>query len=80
MNKELKEKILELKGKLKRGDMARIVERVKPMGIKYYDVYNIVNGKSLIDQQKLILVMKEVKRCITENELYMKEFEINIQE
>jgi hypothetical protein len=80
MNKELKEKILELKSKLKRGDMARIVERLEPMGVKYYDVYNIVNGKSLIDQQKLILVMKEVKRCIKENEQYMKEFEINIEE
>ena len=39
MNKELKEKILELKSKLKRGDMARIVERLEPMGVKYYDVY-----------------------------------------
>lgn len=80
MNKELKNKILELKMKLKRGDMARIVERTEPFGIKKYDVYNIVNGKSLIDQQKLIIVMKEVMRCIKENEQYLIEFDLSLNE
>jgi len=80
MNNELKERVLELKGKLKRGDMARIVERVEIFGIQKYDVYNILNGKSLIDQQKLIIVMKEVKRCIDENERYLKEFELKISD
>ena len=80
MNNELKERVLEQKGKLKRGDMARIVERVEIFGIQKYDVYNILNGKSLIDQQKLIIVMKEVKRCIDENERYLKEFELKISD
>ena len=80
MNNELKTRVLELKSKLKRGDMARIVERVERYGIQKHDVYNILNGKSLIDQQKLILVMKEVKRCIDENENYLKEFELKISE
>lgn len=78
MNKELKKKILELKEKLKRGDMARIVDRVEPLGIQKYDVYNILNGKSLADHQKLILVMREVKKCVIENERYLKEFEHDI--
>ena len=68
MNTELKNKITELKGKLRRGDMARIVDRTTPLGVKKYDVYNILNGKSLVDQQKLIIVMKEVMNCIKENE------------
>lgn len=78
MNNELKDRVLELKGKLKRGDMARIVERVSKFGVQKYDVYNILNGKSLVDHQKLILVMKEVKRCIDENERYLEEFELKI--
>lgn len=80
MNNELKNRVLDLKSKLKRGDMARIVERVSRFGIQKYDVYNILNGKSLIDHQKLILVMKEVKKCIDENEAYLKEFENKISE
>ena len=68
MNNELKSRVLELKNKLKRGDMARIVERTSRLGIQKYDVYNILNGKSLIDHQKLIIVMKEVKRCIEEKQ------------
>jgi len=78
MNTELKNKILELKSKLRRGDMARIVERTAPFGIVSHDVYNILNGKSLIDQQKLIIVMKEVKKCISENEKYMEYFNQSI--
>jgi hypothetical protein len=58
--------------------MARIVERTSRLGIQKYDVYNILNGKSLIDQQKLIIVMKEVMRCIEENERYLEEFEMKI--
>jgi hypothetical protein len=80
MNNELKNRILGLKDQLKRGDMARIVERVSVFGIQKYDVYNILNGKSLVDTQKLILVMKEVKRCIDENERYLEEFEMKISE
>jgi hypothetical protein len=80
MNNELKNRILGLKDQLKRGDMARIVERVSVFGIQKYDVYNILNGKSLVDTQKLILVMKEVKRCIDENQRYLEEFEMKISE
>jgi len=43
-------------------------------------VYNILNGKSLIDQQKLIIVMKEVVKLVEENERYLKEFEAKINE
>lgn len=80
MNNELKKRVLELKEKLKRGDMARIVERTEKFGIQKYDVYNILNGKSLLDHQKLIIVMREVKKCIDENERYLKEFEMKISE
>lgn len=80
MNNELKKRVLELKEKLKRGDMARIVERTEKFGIQKYDVYNILNGKSLVDHQKLIIVMREVKKCIDENERYLKEFEMKISE
>lgn len=79
MNNELKNKITELKGKLRRGDMARIVDRTSHFGIKKYDVYNILNGKSLIDHQKLIIVMKEVMKCISENEKYMEEFDLTLK-
>lgn len=78
MNNELKKRVLDLKEKLKRGDMARIVERTEKFGIQKYDVYNILNGKSLVDHQKLIIVMREVKKCIDENERYLKEFEMKI--
>jgi hypothetical protein len=67
MNKELRKKILELKAKLKRGDMARIVEKTSRFGVTQYDVYNIMNGKSLINQQKLLIVLREVKIHIDEN-------------
>lgn len=80
MNNQLKEKILTLKSQLKRGDMARIVERTAKYGIEKYDVYNILNGKSLVDQQKLIIVMKEVMKCIEENKRYLEEFEVKISE
>ena len=80
MNNQLKERVLSLKSQLKRGDMARIVERTSRFGIQKYDVYNILNGKSLIDQQKLIIVMREVKKCIEENERYLKEFETQISD
>ena len=80
MNNELKKRVLELKEKLKRGDMARIVERTEKFGIQKYDVYNILNGKSLVDHQKLIIVMREVKKCIDENERYLKEFEMKISQ
>jgi hypothetical protein len=80
MNNQLKERVLTLKSQLKRGDMARIVERTSRFGIQKYDVYNILNGKSLIDQQKLIIVMREVKKCIEENERYLKEFETQISD
>lgn len=76
MNKELKEKILEMKSKLRRGDLARIVEKVEKYGIKQYDVYNIINGKSLIDNQKIILVLSEAKKCIDENKKFLEEFNI----
>jgi hypothetical protein len=80
MNNLLKEKILSLKAQLKRGDMARIVERTEKYGVEKYDVYNILNGKSLVDQQKLIIVMREVKKCIDENKRYLEEFEVKISE
>lgn len=80
MNNQLKERVLSLKSQLKRGDMARIVERTSRFGIQKYDVYNILNGKSLIDQQKLIIVMREVKKCIEENERYLREFETQISD
>ena len=80
MNNELKNRVLDLKNKLKRGDMARIVDRTARLGVQKHDVYNILNAKSLIDQQKLILVMREVKRCIDENENYLKEFEMQISQ
>lgn len=80
MNNLLKEKILSLKLQLKRGDMARIVERTEKYGVEKYDVYNILNAKSLVDQQKLIIVMREVKKCIDENKRYLEEFEIKISE
>jgi hypothetical protein len=80
MNNELKSRVLELKEKLKRGDMARIVERTEKFGVQKYDVYNILNGKSLVDHQKLIIVMREVKKCIEENERYIQEFEMKISE
>lgn len=80
MNNLLKERVLHLKSQLKRGDMARIVEKTSRLGIQKYDVYNILNGKSLIDQQKLIIVMREVKKCIEENERYLKEFETQISD
>ncbi|NBP67666.1 MAG: hypothetical protein EBR30_07465 [Cytophagia bacterium] len=80
MNNQLKERVLHLKSQLKRGDMARIVEKTSRLGIQKYDVYNILNGKSLIDQQKLIIVMREVKKCIEENERYLKEFETQISD
>ena len=67
MNKELRKKILELKAKLKRGDMARIVEKTSRFGVTQYDVYNIMKGKSLINQQKLLIVLREVKIHIDEN-------------
>jgi hypothetical protein len=59
--------------------MARIVDRTSHFGIKKYDVYNILNGKSLIDHQKLIIVMKEVMKCISENEKYMEEFDLTLK-
>jgi hypothetical protein len=80
MNNQLKERVLNLKAQLKRGDMARIVDKTSRFGIQKYDVYNILNGKSLIDQQKLIIVMREVKKCIEENERYLKEFETQISD
>jgi hypothetical protein len=80
MNTELKNKILELKMKLKRGDMARIVELTARYGIQKYDVYNILNGKSLVDHQKLIIIMKEVKKCVIENQKYLEEFETHMNE
>lgn len=80
MNNELKSRVLVLKEKLKRGDMARIVERTEKFGVQKYDVYNILNGKSLVDHQKLIIVMREVKKCIEENERYLQEFEMKISE
>jgi hypothetical protein len=80
MNNQLKERVLNLKSQLKRGDMARIVDKTSRFGIQKYDVYNILNGKSLIDQQKLIIVMREVKKCIEENERYLKEFETQISD
>lgn len=80
MNNELKKRVLELKEKLKRGDMARIVDRTEKYGIQKYDVYNILNGKSLVDHQKLIIVMREVKKCIEENERYLQEFEMKISQ
>lgn len=80
MNNQLKERVLALKSQLKRGDMARIVEKTSRFGVQKYDVYNILNGKSLVDQQKLIIVMREVKKCIEENERYLKEFETQISD
>jgi hypothetical protein len=80
MNNELKQRVLALKEKLKRGDMARIVERTSKFGVQKYDVYNILNGKSLVDHQKLIIVMREVKKCIEENERYLQEFEVKISQ
>lgn len=79
MNNQLKDKVLEMKAQLKRGDMARIVERTQKMGIEKHDVYNILNGKSLVDQQKLIIVMREVVKCIEENKRYLQEFETKIK-
>ena len=78
MNNQLKEKVLQMKSQLKRGDMARIVDRTKKLGVEKHDVYNILNGKSLVDQQKLIIVMKEVVKCIEENKRYLEEFEVKI--
>lgn len=76
MNKELKEKILEMKSKLRRGDLARIVEKVEKYNIRQYDVYNIINGKSLVDNQKMILVLSEAKKCIDENQKFLNEFNV----
>ncbi len=78
MNNELKSRVLDLKAKLKRGDMARIVDRTSRLGVQKYDVYNILNGKSLIDQQKLIIVMREVKKCIEENEASIESFRLKV--
>jgi hypothetical protein len=79
MNNDLKKKVLEMKDKLKRGDMARIVERTEKFGVQKYDVYNIMNAKSLADHQKLIIVLREAKRCIDNNERELKEFERQIE-
>jgi len=76
MNKELRLKILELKKQLKRGDMARIVLKTEQYGVNKYDVYNILNGKSLINQQKLLIVMREVKLLIEENKKFLEILDI----
>jgi hypothetical protein len=76
MNKELRAKILELKKQLKRGDMARIVLKTEQYGVNKYDVYNILNGKSLINQQKLLIVMREVKLLIEENKKFLEILDI----
>lgn len=80
MNEKIKTYIADLKGKLKRGDMAKIVQKLEPYGIKGHDVYNIVNGKSLMDQQKLILVMKEVVRFAKQNDKYLEELSSQIED
>jgi len=78
MNNELKNKILGLKEQLKRGDMARIVEAVESKGVQRHDVYNIMNGKSLSDHQKLVFVLQEVNKCIQNNKRYMMTLEQDI--
>lgn len=76
MNKEIRDKILELKKQLKRGDMARIVVKTEKFGVNKHDVYNILNGKSLINQQKLLIVMREVKSLIEENKKFLEILDI----
>ena len=76
MNKELKEKILKLKSQLKRGDMARIVEETEKYGVNKYDVYNVLNGKSLSNHQKILIIMREVKKHIEENKKFISALDI----
>jgi hypothetical protein len=78
MNNELKNKIAELKAQLKRGDMARIVDAVESKGIQRHDVYNIMNGKSLNDHQKLVLVLQAVNKCIKDNKRYLLQLESEV--
>lgn len=78
MNNELKNKIISLKDQLKRGDMARIVEALASKGVQRHDVYNIMNGKSLSDHQKLVYVLQEVNRCIENNKRYLKTLEMEV--
>lgn len=78
MNNELKNKIISLKDQLKRGDMARIVEAVESKGVQRHDVYNIMNGKSLSDHQKLVYVLQEVNKCIENNKRYLRKLEMEV--
>jgi len=76
MNEELREKIFKLKKELKRGDMARIVEAVDVYGINKYDVYNIMSGKSLSNHQKILIIMREVKKHIEQNKRFIEALDI----
>lgn len=76
MNDELREKIKKLKFQLKRGDMARIVEATAVYGVNQYDVYNILSGKSLSNHQKILVVMREVKRHIEQNKKFIESLDI----
>jgi len=76
MNEELRQKIFKLKKELKRGDMARIVEAVDVYGINKYDVYNIMSGKSLSNHQKILIIMREVKKHIEQNKRFIEALDI----
>jgi len=76
MNDELRQKIKKLKLQLKRGDMARIVEATSAYGVNQYDVYNILSGKSLSNHQKILVVMREVKRHIEQNKKFIESLDI----
>jgi hypothetical protein len=76
MNEELRDKIDKLKRQLKRGDMARIVEATSPYGVNKYDVYNILSGKSLSNHQKILVVMREVKKHIEQNKKFIEALDI----
>jgi len=76
MNEELRDKIKKLKRQLKRGDMARIVEAVDVYDVNKYDVYNIMSGKSLSNHQKILIVMREVKKHIEQNRKFIDALDI----
>ena len=56
--------------------MARIVEATSVYGVNKYDVYNILSGKSLSNHQKILVVMREVKKHIEQNKRFIEALDI----